>query len=236
MKKLLIMVFFSVISLSLVKAQNHTDNRGLRQGKWIGAYSNGTIRYRGQFYNGKPYGTFIYYYPSGILKATMTYADSGRTAHLKSYQLNGKLMAEGKFIGHKKDSTWLYYSETDGKLVLEENYKDGIKQGVTIIFYPETGRPSELTDYKNGHKNGRWIKYFPDGKVSTSGTYVNDTLQGDFRVYDINGTLIVRGQYKNALQDGVWLTYDTLGNLQSKEVFHNGFVESKKKSKTTLQE
>jgi antitoxin component YwqK of YwqJK toxin-antitoxin module len=236
MKKLLLMLFFSMALLSLTMAQNRTDTRGLRQGKWVGTYSNGAVRYRGQFRDGKPYGTFSYYYPAGTLKATMIYSDNGRTAHIKSFQMNGKLMAEGKFINHKKDSTWLYFSDVDGKLVLEENYKDGVKQGVTIVFYPSSGRPSELTDYKNGRKNGRWIKYFPDGKVSTSASYVNDTLQGAFRAYGIDGKLLLQGQYKNAIQEGVWMTYDSLGNLQNKEIFHNGLPVKKKKSKTTLKE
>ncbi len=236
MKKLLFMLFFSMALIPMAQGQNRTDTRGLRQGKWVGTYSNGDIRYRGQFHDGKPYGTFIYFYPAGMLKAKMVYTNDSHVAHVKSFQLNGKAMAKGRFIDRKKDSTWLYFSDVDGKLVLEENYRKGIKQGPTIIFYPSTGKPSELTDFKNGRKNGRWIKYFPNGKVSTSGFYVNDTLQGSFRVYGINGKLLMQGQYKNALQEGVWMTFDSLGNLQKKEIFHGGLPVKQKKSKTTLKE
>ena len=227
MKKLLLVLFFSVVLTPLTRAQNHTDARGLRQGKWTGTYSNGSVRYRGQFRDGKPYGTFTYYYPAGMQKAKMTYTDKGKSAYVRSFHLNGKPMAEGKFIGHKKDSTWNYYSDVDGKRVLVENYKAGVKQGPTIVFYPSTGKPSKLTDYKNGHKNGRWIRYFPDGKISTSGTYVNDTLQGPFLVYDINGKLLMKGQYKNALQEGSWITYDSLGVIRKEEVYHNGLPVKK---------
>jgi antitoxin component YwqK of YwqJK toxin-antitoxin module len=236
MKKLLLLLIFSMTMLPWVMGQNRTDARGLRIGKWVGTYSNGAVRYRGQFRNGKPYGTFRYFYPAGILKAKMTYSDDGRTAHLKSFQLNGKTMAEGKFINRKKDSTWLYFSDVDGKLVLEENYKTGVKQGPVIVFYPSTGRPSELTDYKNGRKNGRWIKYFPDGKISTSGVYVNDTLQGPFSVYDINGKLLMQGQYEKSLQEGLWITYDSLGNIRKKQYFQGGLPVKKKKIETTSHE
>ncbi|VAW28311.1 hypothetical protein MNBD_BACTEROID07-113, partial [hydrothermal vent metagenome] len=179
---------------------------------------------------------FVYFYPAGMLKAKMIYSDDSRVAHVKSFQLNGKAMAEGKFINRKKDSTWLYFSDVDGKLVLEENYKSGMKQGPTIVFYPSTGKPSELTDFKKGRKNGRWIRYFPNGKISTSGFYVNDTLQGPFRVYDINGKLLMQGQYKNAMQEGVWMTYDSLGNVRKKEIFHGGLPVKQEKSKATLKE
>ncbi len=236
MKKLLLLLVFLMTMLPWAIGQNRTDARGMRQGKWAGTYSNGAVRYRGQFRNGKPFGTFSYFYPAGMLKAKMTYSDDGRVAHLKSFQLDGKVMAEGKFINRKKDSTWLYYSDVDGKLVLEENYKTGMKQGPVIIFYPSTGRPSELTDYKNGRKNGRWIKYFPDGKISTSGFYVNDTLQGPFSVYNINGKLLMQGQYEKSLQEGLWITYDSLGNIQKKQYFHGGLPVKKKKIETTSHE
>ena len=227
----MLLLLFPVATVMPATAQNYTDSAGLRQGKWTGKYSNGALRYKGQFRNGKPYGTFLYYYPTGILKAKMVYSDSGHTARVTSWHLNGKPMAEGKYIDKKKDSTWLYFSEEDGKRVLEENYKNGAKDGPVIVYYTQTEKPSELTEYKNGIKNGRWIKYFPDGQVSTSGFYVNGMLQGDFKVYDITGKLLIEGRYKNGLQDGTWISYDTLGRLQKKVVYHNGLPAKPEKTK-----
>jgi antitoxin component YwqK of YwqJK toxin-antitoxin module len=222
MKKLLFMLFFTLALLPLASAQNQTDARGLKQGPWAGTYGNGAIRYRGQFQHGVPYGTFTYFYPTGAIKAKMKYSHHGHVAHVQSFHLNGKLMAEGKYLDRKKDSTWLYFSNIDGKKVLEENYSKGIKEGATIIYFPKTEHPSELTEYKQGKKNGKWIRYFPDGKISTSGFYVNDTLQGSFQVYDVNGKLLMKGQYKNAMQDGLWQTYDSLGRVTKKVFYHNG--------------
>jgi antitoxin component YwqK of YwqJK toxin-antitoxin module len=235
MKKLLLLLITMMLVFP-VAAQNRTDEHGLRQGKWTGTYSNGAVRYKGQFRNGKPYGTFFYYYPTGALKAKMTYSDSGHVARVTSYHLNGKPMAAGKFVDRKKDSTWRYFSETDGKLVLEENYSHGVKNGPVIIYYAGSGKPSEITEYKNGLKNGRWIKYFPDGKISTAGFYVNDTLQGEYTVYDITGKRLIQGSYKNGLQNGPWLTYDSLGRLQKKVLFRNGLPAKPKKTKTSLHE
>jgi len=226
----LLILFSPMLLFSYLPAQNRVDVHGLRQGKWMGTYSNGAVRYRGQFRNGHPYGTFDYYYPTGTLKARMDYSHNGHVAYLRSYHLNGKLLATGKFVDHKKDSTWLYYSDVDGKLVLEENYKMGVKNGPTIVFYPSTGKPAEITNYKNGLKNGPWIRNFPNGAVSTSGIYVRDTLQGPFLVYGINGKLLIKGQYKNAMQEGMWYTYDTLGHLVKKQLFHGGLPVKAKKN------
>ena len=236
MRKLILGLLFSVIMVIPATAQNRSDDRGLRQGKWTGTYSNGAIRYKGQFRNGKPFGTFLYYYPTGTLKAKMIYADSGHIARVTTYHLNGKPMAAGKYIDRKKDSTWRYFNDTDGKPVLEENYNEGVKNGPVIVYFAQTGKPSELTEYKNGKKNGRWIKYFPNGKVSTSGFYVNDTLQGKYQVFDITGRLLISGTYKNGLQNGTWITYDSLGKLQKKALFRNGLPAKPKKTKTSLPE
>ena len=233
MKKLLLAL--TILSFTLIlpaSGQNRKDAHGLRQGQWTGTYSNGALRYKGTFKNGKPVGTFFYYYPTGLLKAKMRYADNGHIARVITYHLNGKPLAQGKFIDKKKDSTWRYYSDTDGKLVLEETFTKGIKNGPTIVYYGNTGKPSELTEYKNGRKNGRWVTYFPDGKISTEGFYVNDTLQGPYKAYDINGKLLIKGQYEHALQEGLWMIYDTTGKLQRKEFFHNGLQVKKKKAKT----
>ena len=231
MKQSFLFLVFMLFCFTSVKSQNITDKKGLRQGKWTGTYSNGALRYRGQFRNGKPYGTFTYYYPAGMVKAKMFYSDSGRKAHVITYYIDGKKMAEGNYINKKKDSTWCYYNDPDGKRVLEENYKNGIKNGTTTVFFPGTGKPAEVTEYKNGKKNGRWIKYFSDGKIATVGFYVDDTLQGPFKVYDITGKLLIKGQYKKALQDGIWYTYDTLGQLQKKVIYHNGLPVKSEKTK-----
>ncbi len=231
MKKVILFLVFALFLISFGWSQNRLNAKGLKEGEWTGTYSNGAIRYRGQFHDGKPYGTFTYFYPTGAVKAKMTYKNQGNSAYVTTYHLNGKPMAKGKFIHHKKDSTWLYYSENDGKRVLEEHYKNGVKNGPVIVYYAQTGKPSELTEYKNGKKNGRWIKYFPNGKISSSGFYVNDTLQGNYKVFDITGKPLIVGRYKNGLQDGIWTTYDTLGRLKKKVLFRNGLPVKPKKTK-----
>ena len=81
-------------------------------------------------------GIFKFYYPEGKVKAVVNQLDSGKISYTKNYHPNGNLMAAGKYVNQKKDSTWLYYSEEEGKLSLEEHYVNtsGREYGRLIIL------------------------------------------------------------------------------------------------------
>ena len=136
---------------------NKTDGQGLKQGKWIKMWNNGMVKYKGQFQDNRPYGEFRYFYPSGKLKAVMTFSENGKKAHNISYHENGKKLAEGEYANRKKEGVWRYYSDQDGKLVSEERYENGKLNGKVITYYPETGKPFEIVEYKIGVKEGAWI-------------------------------------------------------------------------------
>lgn len=201
---------------------NQKDQQGRRQGKWVKEYSNGAVRYKGQFINNIPYDTFTYYFPTGAVKAISVYRNNGHTVYVKTYRLNGKILAEGKFVDQKKDSLWIYYDNLSGKPVMVESYNMGVKNGKSTIYFPDSGKPSETQYYKNGIKTGKWIKYFPNGKVLSQGTYVNDTLEGPFRINYPNGVTELKGQYNKGLQEGEWIISDSTGVIVTKKLYHKG--------------
>jgi antitoxin component YwqK of YwqJK toxin-antitoxin module len=122
---------------------NQVDNRGQKMGQWQGYYEDGKVRYTGQFRNDRPYGTFNYYYPSGKLRATNTFSVNGRVAHNKTFFEDGKIMAQGKYVAQKKDSTWCYYSDISGTLISEEEYTNDLLHGSLRNYFPENGQLSE---------------------------------------------------------------------------------------------
>ncbi len=224
-RTILSIIFFSFFIYQSSFAQenyNRIDTNGWKQGKWIKMWSNGEIKYKGQFHDDQPYGEFRYYYPSGKLKAIMTFQEDGKKAHNITYHENGEKMAEGDFIQQKKEGIWKYYGE-DGKLIYEETYHNGTLNGKKITYYPESGQPFEVLEYKNGIKNGKWIKYFPEGTMMTQTQYINGKLEGDFVNYTPEGKILVKGKYKNDKQDGVWEFYDeATGKLLRKEHYRAG--------------
>jgi antitoxin component YwqK of YwqJK toxin-antitoxin module len=221
---LLAIIFLMLFTQTTVAQSqyNKADSNGLKQGQWIKMWNNGMVKYKGNFKDDKPVGEFKYFYPSGKLKAVMTFSDNGTRAHNISYHENGKKMAEGIFINRKKEGNWKYFSDVDEKLVSEENYSNGVLNGKSVTYYIDLGKPFEIIEYKNGKKHGKWIKYFTDGKIMTETTYVNGALEGPFVNYDPDGTLIVKGAYKGGEMNGTWLYYDDKGKLYRKEVYNMG--------------
>lgn len=219
-------LIFSLVSFAgnEVFAQhiNQKDQQGRKQGKWVKEYTNGAVRYKGQFKDNIPYGTFTYYFPTGTVKAVSVYSNNGHSVYTKTFRLNGKKLAEGKFLNRKKDSTWSYYDNLTENLVLKESYIQGVKNGKSTIFFPESGEPAEIQHYKNGIKNGIWIKYFPNGTILSEGTYVNDTLEGPFKINFPNGITELEGRYSKGLQEGLWITRDTTGALTRKQMYRKG--------------
>lgn len=215
---LYIAIFF-IPMFSFSQSQNQEDASGHKQGKWVKTYRYGNLRYTGQFKDDRPFGQFKYYYESGTIQAVSDYSDDGVIAITQTFHENGAPMAEGKYVRQKKEGKWKYYSDIDSSLIAEEQYKQGILEGESTTFYPETGNAAEIFIYRAGKREGPYRKFFPDGNKMTEGTYNSDLLEGDFTLYYPNGKIQLKGQYKNGQQVGNWNYYDEEGNAIQEEDF-----------------
>jgi antitoxin component YwqK of YwqJK toxin-antitoxin module len=230
MKRLILIGFFQLLlysSFSQAITDNHinqADNLGRKQGVWRIYDDDGNLKFTGAYYNGKPISDFKFFYPGGKIKAVIIHIDSGRVSYAKNYYENGNMMATGKYIGQKKDSTWTFYSEEDGKLSVEENYTEGLKNGLSRTYYPE-GQVAEQFIYVNDKKDGEWLQYFTDGKVKLKATYKNDLIEGLYIMYHFNGMVEVSGNYSNNLKDGTWVYMSDIGEMEKREIYKDGFLE-----------
>lgn len=202
-------ISFPLISFS--QDLNQVDDMGRKQGKWKKTYNNGVLTYEGQFRNDQPFGVFTYYYENGEIKAETKFSDDGIIAYTKIYHQNGLPMADGKYINQLRDSSWNFYSDTDGKRIAQENYKKGKLNGKSILYYADSEIEAEITTYENDKREGAYFKYFPGGEIMTEGYYKDDKLNGDFRVYFENGSVEIKGRYNNGLKEGNWEYFDESG-------------------------
>lgn len=205
---------------------NVTDSKGRKQGKWIKNY-DGTNkkRYVGQFKDDKPTGEFVYYYSTGEASAVTQFLPD-EVAYTKMYFANGNLMARGKYIEQIKDSTWWYFTE-DKKMLSKENYENGKLNGEVVVYYPtdpktEAVKVFEITNYKDGLKNGKWKQYFKSGKVKATGNYLDGNYHGKLFWYHGTGRVETEGFYKHAVKNGTWKYFDKEGNLEKKVYYKNG--------------
>jgi len=216
----ILITFFSG-TLSAQDTLNKTNSKGNKQGFWRKLDSAGRVIYEGRFRDGVPDGEFRYYYPDGKLKTVSMVSNQGKRAVTVSYFQNGRKMAAGNYLDERKDSTWQFFSESNGTLVSQETYQAGLINGLSRVFYPDGG-VSELHYYKSGIRDGLWEQYYLDGKLKLRGAYKGGEKQGLFKTFYNSGRLMMEGRYSHGHQDGVWIYYDEKGTVSKKEVYEKG--------------
>jgi antitoxin component YwqK of YwqJK toxin-antitoxin module len=205
---------------------NQVDAQGKRTGYWIKTDQAGAKVYEGRFMDGIPYGEFRYYYPDGTLKTISVFSDDGQKARSISYYRNGKLMAKGNYLNERKDSTWLFYSEEDSTILSEENYRAGVRDGISKVFLPGHIL-SEQTTWKNGVQDGPWELYFTDGHLKLKGSYKNGDRDGRFILYYPSGAVMITGSYREGHQDGRWVYLTEKGDTDKTETYEKGVLIDK---------
>lgn len=87
-------------------------------------YSNGELKVKGTYKDGKEDGLREEYYENGQLESKGTLKDGEWDGLLEAYNKNGELEVRGTYKDGKKDGVWEYYPE-NGELSSKETYKDG---------------------------------------------------------------------------------------------------------------
>lgn len=115
--------------------------------------------------------------------------------------------AEGDTLAQevKKRFTGVKPNYSEGKLVSEISYRNGIRHGLTKTYYP-SGTIKQLITYCDGLKcdTARW--FYEDGKLFRNTPYVNDAIHGTQVQYYRNGRVKASMGYemgirKNDLQE-----------------------------------
>lgn len=206
---LLVSSLFTVFFITEGMGQkiNQFDQNGKRTGIWKKTYENGTVRYTGQFKNGKEVGVFKFYSRTApkIPAAIKEYTVANDTAKVSFFNGTGKLTSKGFLLGKKRVGKWTFYA-ADGRKVSEEQYRDGQLDGPIVIFYPN-GKVTEKTFYKAGQKHGNSKIYTDAGVLLEDVNYRNGKLDGKGTYYNLKGQLKERGNYKEGKRIGKWEFY-----------------------------
>ncbi len=206
---------------------NQTDAKGHKQGPWQRTWAESSqLRYTGQFKDDKPVGNFTYFSTDGKVESRIDHYTNSTASHGRHYHSNGKLMAEGRYIGEVKDSTWNYYDE-EGLLRSTEHWKAGKMDGNMSSFF-KNGKVAESRNFKDGKAAGEAVQYHPDGKLRYKGIYVNGEPDGNEVFFFPSGQKEIEGHYVNGNKDGQWVYYNADGSLHMQMLYAQGnFVKQK---------
>lgn len=208
-------------------AINQKDDLGHKQGPWQRTWAESTqLRYTGQFKDDKPVGSFTYYSTTGKVESQVSHYAGSNAAHGKHFHPNGKLMAEGRYLGQEKDSTWNYYDDA-GILRSTEHWNAGKMDGEMTAFYTD-GKVAERRNFKNGKENGKAEQFYNDGKPKYQATYVKGAPEGSETFFFPKGNKEIQGNYVNGSRDGGWTYYNEDGSVQMQVLYAQGtFVKQK---------
>ena len=84
----------------------------------------------------------------------------------------------------------------------------------------------EQVSFKNGKREGAWVRYFDNGQLSDKGNFKNGYKVGAWVGYHDNGQLLFKGNYKDGYKEGVWINYWEDGTVRKK---HTGTFKNGKK-------
>ncbi|MCG8577919.1 MAG: hypothetical protein MI810_23780 [Flavobacteriales bacterium] len=224
MKYLSLILLFTCFTVSSFAQVNQKDSQGRKQGVWKKPYpQNAVFRYVGQFKDDKPYGKFVYYYETGEVEAVIQFKSNG-VSYSKMYHRSGYMMARGKYIDQKKDSTWVYYDDR-GVVSYQEDYLKGDLHGQKVVYYePVNGeyRIMEYSYWKNGLQHGEYKKYHPSKKLAEEGNFVDGNKEGIIKHYYPSGKLARLERYKYGVKHGYWIFYDKDGKQEGYHLYWEG--------------
>jgi antitoxin component YwqK of YwqJK toxin-antitoxin module len=92
-------------------------------------------------------------------------AVQSRNGKWKEFNKHAVLVSEGHYVNNKKHGVWREYYDSNGGLMIEEAYSNGVK-------------------------HGRFASYHPNGQLLSEGEFQYGSREGCFKVYDENGTNI----------------------------------------------
>lgn len=233
MKIIYFLLSLLITTTTYAQEFNQFDKNGERHGEWKKKYE-GTdkLRYQGQFEHGKEIGVFKFYHkeakgshPSCIKEFTKT----SDVAHVKYYTSTGIFLSEGKTKGKLRIGTWKYYERVSGVLIEEENYENGMLNGIKTSYY-QNGKVLQTETYKNDLLDGKKKMYAPNGNIVSEYSYVKGKRDGYFVEYDKKGEKSLTGKYTANKPRGVWKYY-TDGKLTRTKDYTMSNNPKKKKKK-----
>lgn len=104
-------------------------------------------------------------------------------------------------------------SETYNGHVINRTDEYGVKKGKWLFFNSDRDKIVEQGEYFEDQKEGKWIKYYPNGNVKQELTYVNNKPDGYAKTYYEDGTIAEEGIWKNNKWVGDYKYYFTNGNV-----------------------
>lgn len=132
----------------------------------------------------------------------------------------GNLIEKGQFANGKKNGKWIRY--TNAVVTSEIEYLNGKKNGKRIEYFNNGNKDFE-ENYVDGVLDGVRLRYsMSAGTVIQKWTYKNGDLDGEYKMMTDNGVTLEEGLYANDKKEGMWKFYERNGTLKNTKMYSKG--------------
>ena len=135
--------------------------------------------------------------------------------------LRGKITLETNYINGVKDGIEISYYTSYKRKQYIDKYKNGKLHGASVSFFNKAGSPIESKgEYLNGKKHGKWLEKHDDFFRHNEGTYVNGEKHGHW-IEQNPGGYNFKGFYCNDKKEGAWVSISYPLDLPNKSPIYN---------------
>lgn len=103
--------------------------------------------------------------------------------------INQKDIKSGKKIPQKEKNGLISSYSSDGKLKTKIQYTNGVKDGISYLYYKDGETVQLEMTYAKGLREGISKKYYQNGKIYAETSYRNNKMNGIRRLYYTTGKI-----------------------------------------------
>jgi MORN repeat protein len=103
--------------------------------------------------------------------------------------------------------------------VIHGEQGERIREGPYTSFH-ENGEVEVVGQFHQGHKDGEWIAYWPNGFLRSQGRYADDIREGPWTMYNERGHKSAEGGFHENRRTGAWTWWREDGEIDEA---HTGF-------------
>ncbi|MEM8866129.1 MAG: toxin-antitoxin system YwqK family antitoxin [Planctomycetota bacterium] len=173
----------------------YSDNSFVNNGFYREYYQSGELFVDGAFELGVRTGDWTYYHENGEVAKKLSFVDGEPDGSVEVRRADGTLEAKREYAAGKRVGTWMIYGETGEQLIREENYVDGLPEGVWKQWYP-SGQLWRETTFKAGKRDGKAREWNADGTPRAEAEFVAGVREGVTTEWNAAGEKIER-RYKD---------------------------------------
>lgn len=202
---------------------NYIDNK--RNGEWKYFTTEGIADGIENYKMGKLFGEALLHHADGSVQAIKRYKNDTLQGNYVAFHANSKKASEGKYDNGNFSGPWKWYYD-NGQLSQDYTYINGRYNGPFVEYFAN-GKLKKKGTGKDGQGIGEELNYFENGNIKSKGFMANGNREGEWTYYDsLTGKVNSTGRYVHNLLDGQWKFYTPEGKPDGISYYINGFFEN----------